>query len=146
MCFFSCTYTRCTLKIENHVFRFCSTEKKCSKLLPLIYPQKALLLYPNIYLFVFIYAGYCSWVNEIKNIIRVRLWHQIWVHIVQPWVDAAWMKLEESERGEVRTGAGRQAFPLSRENCPWPFRALPPNQTVLMAHDPRTGRPLRAGQ
>lgn len=61
-----------------------------------------------------------------------------------------WMELIALERGKVRTGAGPERFPLSHENsitvptarlC----RSLPPNQTVLMTHDPGTG-PLGAGQ
>lgn len=62
---------------------------------------------------------------------------------------AAWTELIPLERGKVRTGAGRERFPLSHENsiavpAARLLKSLPPNQTVLMTHDPGTG-PLGAG-
>lgn len=73
-----------------------------------------------------------------------------WVGGIFCLPDAAWMELIPLERGKVRTGAGRERFPLSHENsiavpAARLFRSLPPNQTVLMTHDPRTGT-LGAGQ
>lgn len=54
------------------------------------------------------------------------------------------------ERGKVRTGDGRERFPLSHENsiavpAAWLSRSLPPIQTELMTHDPRMG-PLGVDQ
>lgn len=64
--------------------------------------------------------------------------------------DAAWMELIPLERGKVRTVAGRECFPLSHENsiavpAAQLFRSLPPNQTVILTHDPGM-LPLGAGQ
>lgn len=64
--------------------------------------------------------------------------------------DAACMELIPLERGKVRTGDGRERFPLSHENsiavpAARLSRTLPPIQTELMTHDPRMG-PLGAGQ
>lgn len=55
-------------------------------------------------------------------------------------MESGWSFLP-SERGRVRTGAGRKRFPLSLENCPRcsaVSEPMPPNQTVLMTHDPGT--------
>lgn len=73
-----------------------------------------------------------------------------WVGEIFCLPDAAWMELTPLERGKVRTGAGRERFPLSHENsiavpAARLFQSLPPNQTALMTYDPGMW-PLEAGQ
>lgn len=88
--------------------------------------------------------------NYLVSFVKIRWVYLHHTHLaVQPseWEEPSACLMESgwsfsaSERGRARTGAGRERFPLSLENCPRcsaVSEPVPPNQTVLMTHDPGT--------